>query len=131
MDERWNTRQRQLLPQLVASRTRDNEQVVIALPCLRLKPDWQIPKGFPVRCRDYSSSPIPRFQFFEFYSEHSRMDLVQTAIVSGDLGCIVFLLAIVPQHSHALRERGIGRDDHSGVTVGSQILGGIKAERSR
>src|SRR5690348_10183993 len=74
---------------------------------------------------------IPFAEVLEFHAEHCRLDRIHTG-VPAELGMDVALrAAMIPQSPHMVGGRRIVRGHQPGIAIRAQVLGGVKAERSR
>src|SRR6202043_2725210 len=77
-----------------------------------------------------STRVIPLLQMFQFDSQDRCLERVETAVVAAEHVLIFFLLSVISQHPKAFRNGIVACYHHACVAVCTQILSGIKAERS-
>src|SRR5690242_9643228 len=74
---------------------------------------------------------IPICEVLQFHAKHGGLDRIHAGI-PAELGMDVALrAAVIPQATHMLSHRPVVRRYHPRIAIRAQVLGWIKAERSR
>jgi hypothetical protein len=71
---------------------------------------------------------VPGIEVRKFHAEDGGLKFVEARIVAVKVVVVAALDAVDAQHPQLLRQGLVLGDDHAAVAVGTEVLGGIKAE---